>query len=175
VNRRLQAATFLMVAAVAGFAGYYLNRAKPSAPQIEVAVHKLMQASYADLTGKLHSLSTSPGKVRIVNFWATWCAPCLEEIPELNKIHGKYVSKGVELTGIAFDNAPKVKDYAARTSIDYSLLIGTAETLAISKNLGNQAGVLPFTLVLDRTGAVAYTHAGALTAAILEAVLVPLL
>lgn len=175
MNRQLQAGIFLMVAAVAGFAGYYFNRAKPIPPQIEVAAQKLMRASYADLNGKYRSLSPTPGKVLVVNFWATWCAPCREEIPELSKIHKKYASKGVELTGIAFDNVSKVKDYAAKMNIDYSLLIGTAETLAISKDLGNQAGVLPFTLVLDRTGTVAYTHAGALTAALLEAVLVPLL
>ena len=59
--------------------------------------------------------------------------------------------------------------------IDYALLIGGAETLALGKDLGNQAGVLPFTVVLDRAGKVAYTHAGALTEATLGAVLQPLL
>ncbi|MBE0623639.1 MAG: TlpA family protein disulfide reductase [Burkholderiales bacterium] len=164
-----------MVAAVAGFAGYHFSRARSSPPQIEVAAQKLMRASYADLNGRYRNLSPSPGKVLVVNFWATWCTPCREEIPELSKIHKRYASKGVEVTGIAFDNTSKVLDYAAKMNMDYSLLIGTVETLAISKDLGNPAGVLPFTVVLDRTGTVTYTHVGALTAAILEAVLLPIL
>ena len=79
------------------------------------------------------------------------------------------------LVGIAVDNTVKVREYAAEMNIDYTLLIATAETLAISKDLGNQLGVLPFTVVMDPAGKVAFTHAGALTEASLGAVLAPLL
>lgn len=166
-----------MVAAVAGLAGYYfnLNRASQSTPAIEIAAQKLMLASFTDLNGKTQTLSRSRGKILVVNFWATWCPPCREEIPELKKIHRKYAPNGVELTGIALDNVSKVQEYAAQMSIGYRLLIGNMETLVISKDLGNQAGVLPFTVVLDRAGKVAYTHAGGLTEAALDAVLAPLL
>ena len=175
VNRRLQTGAFLMVAAVAGFAGYYFNRAGMSSSATEIAAQKLMLTSLTDLNGKAQALSQWRGKVLVVNFWATWCAPCREEIPVLNRIQGKHVSNGVEIVGIALDNASKVRNFAAEMNIGYGLLIGGAETLATSKDLGNRAGVLPFTVILDRTGKVAYTHAGALTEASLDAVLLPLL
>lgn len=164
-----------MVAAVAGFAGYYFNRASLSSPAIEAAAQKLMLASLTDLSGKLQALSQWQGKTLVVNYWATWCPPCREEIPALKRIHRKYASNGVEVVGIALDDVAKVREYAAEMSIDYSLLIAGAETLTASKELGNRAGVLPFTVILDRTGKVAYTHAGALTEAALDAVLTPLL
>jgi len=175
VNRRLQAGVFLMVAAVAGLAGYYFNRARLSSPATEAAAAKLMQASLTDLSGKRQTLSQRRGKILVVNFWATWCLPCREEIPALKKIQTKHAANGVEVVGIAIDNVAKVLDYAAEMSINYGLLIGGAEILATSGELGNLAEVLPFTVILDRAGKVAYTHVGVLTEGALDSVLLPLL
>jgi len=160
-----------MVAAVAGFAGYYFSRANPT----ESAVQALMRAPLADLSGKAQMLSQWRGKVLVVNFWATWCLPCRAEIPALIKVRKQNILNSVEFVGIAFDSASNVRDYAKEMLIDYALWIGDPETLALSKDLGNPAGVLPFTVVLDSSGKVAYTHAGALTEAMLRAVLAPLL
>ena len=115
------------------------------------------------------------GKVLVVNFWATWCAPCQEEIPALMKANQKYGPNGVQFVGIALDNVSKVRDYVDEVGIDYDILIGGLETLGITRELGNHAQVLPFTVVLDRNGKAAYAHAGALTEASLGAVLTPLL
>jgi len=174
VNRRLQAGLFLVVAAVAGFAGYYLSRASLNSPATEAAAQKLMLASLTDLNGKVQALSQWQGKTLVVNYWATWCPPCREEVPALKKIQAKYASNGVQVVGIALDNAAKVREYAIEMNIDYNLLIAGAEILSASKELGNRAGVLPYTVVLNRAGQVAYTHAGALTEAALDAVLMPL-
>lgn len=175
MNRRLQAGLFLLVAAVAGFAGYYFKHASLSSPASEAAAQKLMLASLTDLNGKVQALSQWQGKILVVNYWATWCPPCREEVPALKKIQEKYSSNGVEVVGIALDNVFKVREYAAELNISYPLLIAGVETLTLSKELGNRAGVLPYTVVLDRSGKVAYTHAGAMTEAALAAVLVPLL
>jgi thiol-disulfide isomerase/thioredoxin len=110
-----------------------------------------------------------------VNFWATWCAPCREEIPELTKIQEKYAANGVQIVGIALDNVLKVREYAKEMRIEYPLLIGFGETLGLARDLGNSAGVLPFTVVLDRTGKLVHAHAGAITEASLSAELAPLL
>lgn len=115
------------------------------------------------------------GKVLVVNFWATWCAPCREEIPALMRVQHKYASNSVQFVGIALDNVSKVRDYAEEMGIDYILLIGGMETLDVTRDLGNRAEVLPFTVVLDRAGKVVYAHAGALTEALLGAVLSALL
>jgi len=163
------------MAAAAGFAGYYLNQSVLRAPPATEAAQRLMLAPLTDLSGKPQTLSRWRGKVLIVNFWATWCTPCREEIPELMKIQEKQRANGVEIVGIAIDNASKVRDYGNEMHINYSLLVGGAETLAISRDLGNQAGVLPFTVVMGRSGNVAFVHAGALTEAALGPVLAKLL
>lgn len=175
VNRRLQAGVFLVVAALAGVAGFYFNRASLISPAAEGAAQRLMSVSLPDLNGKPQTLSLWHGKVLVVNFWATWCAPCREEIPALMKVQMQYASNGVKIVGIALDNVGKVRDYATEMRIDYALLIGGVETLSVAKDLGNRAGVLPFTVVLDRTGKVVHAHAGTLTEASLGAILAPLL
>jgi len=175
MNRRRQAGLFLLVAALAGAAGFLSNWAKPNFAVIERAAQTLSSTAFADLSGKLQTLSQWKGKVLVVNFWATWCAPCREEIPALIKTQKKYAAKGVQLVGIGIDNVSKIREYMAEMNIDYVLLIGDMEALNLTNELGNRAGVLPFTVILDRFGKVAYTHAGALTDAVLDAALAPLL
>ena len=175
VNRPLQVSVFLVVAALAGLAGFFFNRASLISPVAEGAARRLMSASLPDLSGKPQTLSRWRGKVLVVNFWATWCAPCREEIPALIRVQRKYVANGVQIVGIAVDNAAKVLDYAEEMRIDYPLLIGTMETLSVTRELGNRAEVLPFTVVLDRAGKVVQVHAGALTEASLGTILAPLL
>jgi thiol-disulfide isomerase/thioredoxin len=175
MHRRLQAGVFLAVAALAGVSGFFFSRASLVSPAAERATQTLMLGSLPDLSGKPQTFSQWRGKVLVVNFWATWCAPCREEIPELVKIEKKYVSNGVQIVGIALDNAVKVREYAEEMHIQYALLIGLAETIGLAKDLGNSAGVLPFTIVLDRTGKLVHAHAGAVTETSLSAVLAPLL
>ena len=134
-----------------------------------------MQGSLPDLNGKPQTFSQWHGQVLVVNFWATWCVPCREEIPALMKMQKQYAQNGVKIVGIALDNAVKVREYAGEMQVDYVLLIGAAETLQLAKDLGNRAGVLPFTVVLDRSGALAHAHAGVLTETSLGAILAPLL
>jgi thiol-disulfide isomerase/thioredoxin len=175
VNRRLQAGVFLAVAVLAGAAGFYFSCGSLNSPVADGAAQRLMLASLSDPSGKSQTMSQWRGKVLVVNFWATWCAPCRDEIPALIRVQHKYASNGVQFVGIAIDNVSKVRDYAKEMRIDYVLLIGGMETLGVTEDLGNRAGVLPFTVVLDRAGKVAYAHAGALTEALLGVVLTPLL
>ena len=175
VNRRLQAGVFLAVAVLAGAAGFYFSRGSLTSPVTDGAAQRLMLASLSDPSGKSQTMSQWRGKVLVVNFWATWCAPCREEIPALMRVQHKYASNGVQFVGIAIDSVSKVRDYADEMRIDYALRIGGMETLGLSRAFGNRAGVLPFTEVLDRAGKVAYVHAGALTEALLDQVLAPLL
>ena len=175
MNRRLQAGLFLLVAVIAGAAGFYLSRGNLISPAADGAAQRLMSVSLFDTGGRSQTMSQWRGMVLVVNFWATWCAPCREEIPALMRLKRKYASNGVQFVGIALDDVSKVRDYAEEMHIDYAVLIGGMETLGVTKDLGNRARVLPFTVVLDRAGRVAYTHAGALSEALLGAVLTPLL
>ncbi|MCX7151162.1 MAG: TlpA disulfide reductase family protein, partial [Proteobacteria bacterium] len=90
----------------------------------------------------------------------TWCEPCREEIPGLQRLREKYVGKNVEVVGIAVDSVTKVRDYATQFKIAYPLVVGGMETIELARSLGNKAGGLPFTIVLDSRSAIVLSHLG---------------
>ena len=120
--------------------------------------------SMPDLSGKSRQLSEWRGQILVCNFWATWCAPCREEIPVLQAAREKFGGSGVEIVGIAVDNAAKVKLYADNLKISYPILINEATGLDLMRQLGNSSGGLPYTAFFDRQGAVVRHKLGALKA-----------
>lgn len=135
----------------------------------------LKAASLADLTGSPARVAEWNGKILVCNFWATWCAPCREEIPMLMGVRNSLVAFGVEVLGIAIDHAAKVVEYAANMKISYPVLVADANGLELMRRLGNTAGGLPYTVIFDRQGAAAHRKLGALRKAELEAMLAGLL
>lgn len=131
----------------------------------------LMQARLPDLTGKPRQLAEWRGRVLVCNFWATWCAPCREEIPLLVAAHAKYAPKGVEIVGIAVDNAIKVVEFTRSLGVTYPILLSEADGLEYMRKLGNSSGGLPFTVFFDREGRVANRKLGALKQADLDRIL----
>ncbi len=120
----------------------------------------LLALSLPDPAGQPQSLAQWRGKVLVVNFWATWCAPCREEMPDLVLAQDEYGAKGLQIVGIAVDNVDKVQQFAKEIKLNYPALIGGYGAMDLSKDLGNSLVALPFTLILDRQGKVAYTHLG---------------
>ena len=114
----------------------------------------LLAASLPDLAGRNRQLSEWANRIVLCNFWATWCAPCRKEIPMLVALRSEYSRYGFEVVGIAIDNASKVREFAAKYSITYPLLIAEASGLNLMRKLGNAAGALPFTVVLGRKGTI---------------------
>jgi thiol-disulfide isomerase/thioredoxin len=167
------------VGALAAAAGYGLNRWRDDGPAEDApnaaAVQALLAAPLRDLEGGSKAIESWRGKVLVVNFWATWCAPCRQEIPEFVKMQERHGARGLQFVGIAIDQPQSVADFAREFRINYPLLIGGLETLALMRESGNRAGVLPFTLILSRKGTVAKSHRGMLTEAALEAVIRTLL
>ncbi|HVK53820.1 MAG TPA: TlpA disulfide reductase family protein [Burkholderiales bacterium] len=115
------------------------------------------------LDGKLIALGQWEGKVLLINFWATWCSPCREEIPHLIEAQKRYSAKGVEIIGIAIDTSEKVEPFSRKMGINYSIFLEEERGVALSKRLGNRAGVLPFTVIIDREGRVAFVTTGTIT------------
>jgi thiol-disulfide isomerase/thioredoxin len=133
---------------------------------------KLLSASFSDLSGRSRRLSEWQGRVVLFNFWATWCAPCREELPILDAAARKYSFSAV---GIGIDSAVKIREFAANYGIRYEMLVAGVEAIQLMKNLGNPSGGLPFSLVLDRRGRVAHRKLGPLAEAELEGIVTPLL
>ena len=134
----------------------------------------LPSASLVDLAGRTRRLSEWQDRILICNFWATWCAPCREEIPLLVATRAKYAFAGIEIVGIAVDNSTKVRDFAASFNISYPILLAEADGLDLMRQLGNSAGGLPYTVVTDRAGSVVHRKLGAFKGPDLDAVIGPL-
>jgi len=127
------------------------------APRDASAVFSL---SLPDTSGQQQSLSQWRGKVVVINFWATWCAPCREEMPEFVRAQREFGPRGLQFVGIAVDEPDKVAQFAKELDLNYPALIGGYGAVELSKTLGNHLSALPFTIVIDRAGTVAKTQLG---------------
>lgn len=156
-----------VVALLAG--GWFAQRHYRPAPAQPGAQAALWQLKLPDASGKLQPLSQWRGKILVINFWATWCAPCREEMPDFDALRRQYHSNGVEFVGVAIDNARNVTDFTQKTPVSYPLLIGEGVAHSLTRQLGNPSGALPYTLVLDRDGNIVQSHLGRLPRATLDA------
>ncbi len=116
--------------------------------------------SLPDLDGKMHSISEWDGKIVLVNFWATWCPPCRQEIPDFIEVRKAYGDQGFEIVGVAIDDPDNVRDYVDVLEIDYPILHGQAEASAISRQYGNHTNALPYSALIDRQGRIRFSGAG---------------
>jgi len=170
----------LGVALLAAWAGHeFGQRARTSEvstnPENEAAVSRLLATTLTAPDGKSVPLANWQGKVLVVNFWATWCPPCREEMPEFSQAQDEYGANGVQFVGIAIDNAANVADFNKKSPVAYPLLLGAADLPELMAKLGNQQQVLPFTVIIDRTGKLRSSHLGRVTKDILSKQLAPLL
>jgi thiol-disulfide isomerase/thioredoxin len=158
---------------IAGWRAYAPANLSPA--QAKSAAEMLYVSTMPDLKGINQSFEQWRGKVLIVNFWATWCPPCREEIPQFIKVQEKYRSRGLVFVGVAVDKKDAVRTYADEIGINYPVLLGDMEAMELTRKAGNRAGVLPYTLVIDRTGKIISTQFGGLTQDKLEPIISPLL
>lgn len=118
--------------------------------------------SFPDTEDKTHAISEWKGKRLVINFWATWCQPCLKEIPEFMLLQTQYSKQNVQFIGIAIDDASAVLHYKQAIGVNYPLLVSSEwEGFDLSAKLGNAANTVPFTLVVDSDGKIIYRYAGA--------------
>lgn len=121
-----------------------------------------------DTEGNPVSADDFDGRVWLVNFWATWCTPCVEEMPMLSELQGQFANEGVKIVGIALDDAERAADFASDLGIDYPVLVGQTDVVITGRRFGNATGMLPFSVLVDTSGVVRWTHLGALSRNVLE-------
>ena len=113
-----------------------------------------------DLAGKPTSIRSWPGKSMIVNFWATWCAPCRREIPLLRELQKQHGPEGFQIVGVAVDLREDVVKYAQEIGIDYPVLIGEQDGLDAVNKFGQGSIGFPFTVFTDNQGRIVLFHLG---------------
>jgi len=145
--------TVAVIALAAGIALAIWDRTPPSADA-------LFALSLPDTKGTKQPLSQWRGKVIVVNFWATWCEPCREEMPEFVREQQELGPRGLQFVGIAVDQPEKVDRFANELRLNYPALIGGYDAVELSAGMGNRLAALPFTIVIDRQGRVVQTHLG---------------
>jgi peroxiredoxin len=174
-HRRL---LLVFVAIFAGAAGSMVYRwlSRVTAPeQVTFVSSSISPAPATELIGSLrpdYTLGSSEGarvsaadfdgNVVLVNFWATWCQPCREEMPMLAELHSEFRESGFEVVGIALDEVDQARSFAAELGIDYPILVGSTDVMTVSALYGNRSGTLPYSVLLDREGIIRWAYLGEL-------------
>ena len=135
------------------------------------ALFTLLDHSFTDYNDKPFKLSQWPEKILVINFWATWCPPCREEMPYFSRISEQYAQKGVQFVGLSTDTAETIRLFASNHHISYPLLVGGPHLIPLIAELGNRQSALPFTLILDLNREPLLIRTGRLGEAELESVL----
>lgn len=131
--------------------------------------------SLPDLDGRMRAAAEWDGKVVALNFWASWCPPCLEEIPVFVSLQTQHQASGLQFIGLALEPPATARRFAAEREMNYPVLTGAAEVIKLARAYGNHIGALPFTVFIDRAGRVASAHAGPLSREEAEELIVSLL
>jgi len=147
----------------------------PVNTKVEMSSAPLFNTPLTDLQGTQQNLSQYKGKIIVVNFWATWCPPCREEMPELSQLQSEYKNRNVVVLGIAEDEMPLVKEYLQSSPVTYPIFIAENEGMNLGANLGNDKGVLPYTVIIGADGSMIETFYGKISKLLLEKSLLNLL
>jgi alkyl hydroperoxide reductase subunit AhpC len=126
----------------------------------EPAVKAFFANSWQSPDGKPVNSSEWQGKVLVVNFWASWCPPCVEEMPTLDLLQRDFLQQNVLFVGIGIDSPSNIREFLKSTSVSYPIVIGGLEGSNLSKQLGNSQGALPFTIIINSKGKAVYSKLG---------------
>ena len=172
-------AILAVVAAAAALGGFLLARwlgpAVPAPAELAPATIQDVEGrlrpdfTLADGQGRSVSATDFDGHLLLLNFWASWCQPCVEEMPMLSALQAEHDGRGLRVVGIALDDPERARAFAADLGLDYTLLYGRADAVQVGRSYGNRSGLLPYSALVDADGIVRWTHLGVLKRAELEA------
>ena len=177
--------TGVLIAFVAGVAGFLIQQQFTEIPHQRVSLGQVPEKSLIgelrpdfslpDKDGNMRSVQEWDGQVLVINFWATWCPPCRDEIPEFIKLQNKYSAQGLQFIGIALHKPEEVQGFVAELGMNYPILVGEEAVIRVAGDYGNQTGILPYTVVIDRNKRIVFVKKGALHYAEAEAIIAALL
>lgn len=166
--------TIAVIALIGGISARGLL-SSPQNQSSKSSQNPLPEFSLPDLSGKQHSIKEWQSKVLVINFWATWCPPCLKEMPEFANLQSQYSGKGLQFIGIALDDPEPVKEFITSHKINYPILMGEDQGTKLAHDLGNIVNTVPFTVIVNKQGLVIKNHMGELTGEELLKIVTPLL
>ncbi|MFC3148946.1 redoxin family protein [Piscinibacterium candidicorallinum] len=147
--------------ALAVGAGLSWWRLAPTEP-VPAAAQSFYAAQFKDADGQAVDLNQFKGKLTVVNFWATWCAPCVEEMPEFERVAKDKAAAGVRFVGIGIDSPSNIREFRQKVTVSYPLVAAGFGGSELGKAFGNQKGALPYTVLLGPNGQVLNTKLGRL-------------
>lgn len=165
-------ALLLLAGLIAAGAGVLYAWSTSTHPPSPPSIHELV---LPDVEGRDRAIREWEGKTLLINFWATWCAPCREEIPLLQEAQARYANRGLRVIGVAIDDPSEVITYRREMDIRYPVLLGDFATLSLTAPLGNTSEVLPFTLILSPQGQIVARKVGSYRKSELTALLADIL
>lgn len=158
---RLVMALLLLVVLGSGCLWLYLNwqHATSGRPvTVSAGLDQLWSTTLTDAEGRAYALQQYQGRPLVLNFWATWCEPCRDEMPEISALAEAYPR--VAVLGLAIDEAAAVHEFVASTPVAYPLLLAESEGMLLAEALGNDKGALPYTVIISPQGKVTHTFFG---------------
>lgn len=176
---RLFAVAVLVISALLGFLVHQFLQPQDLPPPAIDPESVIGQARpdfiLQDLQGNDRSVAEWDGNVLVINFWATWCPPCRDEIPEFIHLQDKLGKQGVQFLGIALQTAEEVQPFYNELGMNYPTLVGQQDVIQVAKAYGNDLGALPYTVILDTSGKIVFTKRGPLPTDEARAILTPML
>jgi peroxiredoxin len=137
---------------------------------------EMKSLSLTGLDGVKHRLADWNGKVIVLNFWATWCSPCLYEIRDFVVYQEQYKARGLQIIGLGLDDEKKLRNVQRTLEINYPVLVADpVDNGGLMKLWGNSSGVVPYTVVIDRDGRMTYAHRGPMNRDVFDEYVLPLL
>jgi thiol-disulfide isomerase/thioredoxin len=157
-RKRIVAILVAGAAVAAGFIWRTRSSPAPAEPAIETQALFALQFERPD--GSPMAMAGLRGKPLVINFWATWCTPCVHEMPELNRFHQAYAAKGWQVLGIAIDKAEPVRSFLTRIPVGFPVVLAGPDGTDLLRELGNAQGGLPFSVVIDAQGRISHRKLG---------------